>query len=218
MEGRTGSVEQPTAAVSGLAMRGRWRRPAERRSTMAATLKLTHKTIGVEVRRGTVRRRGRRRACRVSRIERHDRDTGRTWTSHPAGPQWPKLQPNSDLRRRRGRHCCLPMRREEASADLSRVLRCSQPGTLAQTRVGAARDQGHRTNRRRLATNRASWSRVPLARDPTRAGPKAPKRTRGLRAAPMSDSATNARPGGRRGPAPLNRANAWRVRTNRSMW
>src|SRR5579863_10160489 len=28
-------------------------RPAERRSTMAATLKLTHKTIGVEVRRGT---------------------------------------------------------------------------------------------------------------------------------------------------------------------
>jgi hypothetical protein len=31
----------------------RWRGAAERRSTMAATLKLTHKTIGVEVRRGT---------------------------------------------------------------------------------------------------------------------------------------------------------------------
>ena len=33
------------------------------------------------------------------------------------------------------------MRRKEAFADLSRVLRYTQPGTLAQTQVGAAPDQ-----------------------------------------------------------------------------
>lgn len=50
---------------------------------MGATLKLTHKAIGVEVRRGT---------CdvvvdgqRAGSLEMNDtdRDTNRTWTSHP---------------------------------------------------------------------------------------------------------------------------------------
>ena len=36
-----------------------------------------------------VRRHGRRGACRVGRTERHVRDAGRTWTSHPASPQRP---------------------------------------------------------------------------------------------------------------------------------
>jgi hypothetical protein len=48
------AVEQLTVAVSRVADAGGVaERVAERRSTMTATLKLTHKTIGVEVRRGT---------------------------------------------------------------------------------------------------------------------------------------------------------------------
>src|ERR1022692_1549867 len=82
-----------------------------------------------------VRRHGRRQACRVRGTERDHRHTGRTRTSHPASPQRPKLQPNQDVRRRRGGNRQFPMRRKEHLADLSPVLRRSQPGTLAPPRV-----------------------------------------------------------------------------------
>ena len=60
---------------------------------MPATLKLTHKAIGAEVRRGTydVVVDGER----VGRNEPHDRDTTRAWTSHPASSQWTKLEQHS---------------------------------------------------------------------------------------------------------------------------
>ena len=66
---------------------------------MAATLKLTHKAIGVEVRRGTydIVVDGQRGGS--LEMNRHDRDINRTWTSYPPSSQRPKLQPNSDLRR-----------------------------------------------------------------------------------------------------------------------
>src|ERR1700691_3236807 len=40
-----------------------------------------------------VRPHGRRQECQVRGTERDHRHTGRTRTSHPAGPQWPELQP-----------------------------------------------------------------------------------------------------------------------------
>ena len=91
---------------------------------MSATLKLTRKAIGAEVRRGT---------CdvvfdsqRVGSVEMNETieipvEPGR----HPASPQWPKLERHSNLRRRRGRDRCLPMHRKEVLADLSRILRGS---------------------------------------------------------------------------------------------
>jgi hypothetical protein len=106
---------------------------------MSATLKLTHKTIGVEIRPRHLRRRGRRKACRVPGTQRDHRHTGRTRTSHPANPQRPKLQPNQELRRRRRRNRRLPMQRKEHPADLPPVLRRPQPRTLAPSRVAAAR-------------------------------------------------------------------------------
>jgi hypothetical protein len=115
---------------------------------MAATLRLVHKAIGVEVRRGTydVVLDGER----VGSLELNDPieipvEPGR----HTASPQWPKLQPNQDLRRRRGRNRRLPMQRKEHLADLSPVLRRPQSGTLAPSRVGAAPEsERHRTARR----------------------------------------------------------------------
>jgi hypothetical protein len=74
-----------------------------------------------------VRRHGRRKACRVRGSERDHRRTGRTRASQPASPQRPKLQPNQDLRRRRGRNRRLPLHREEHLAALSPVLHHSQP-------------------------------------------------------------------------------------------
>ena len=76
----------------------------QRRSTVAATLKLTHKAIGVEVRRGTYDVVVDGKRVGSAGTERDHRHTGRTRTSHPASPQRPKLQPNQDLRRRRGRN------------------------------------------------------------------------------------------------------------------
>src|ERR1700693_229148 len=69
---------------------------------MSAPLKLTHKTIGVEGRRGTCDAVVDGEACRDPRTERDHRHTGRTWTAHSTSPQRPKLQPNQDLRRRQG--------------------------------------------------------------------------------------------------------------------
>ena len=42
--------------------------------------------------------------------------------AHPANSQWAKLEQHSNLRRRRGSDCRLPMHRKEALADLSRIL------------------------------------------------------------------------------------------------
>jgi hypothetical protein len=105
---------------------------------MAATLKLTHRAIGVEVRRGTydVVLDGER----VGSLQLNDpiEIPVEPGPHTPASPQWPQLQPNQDLQRRRGRNRHLPMQREEHLADLSPVLRRSQPGTLAPSRVGPA--------------------------------------------------------------------------------
>jgi hypothetical protein len=51
--GRTGKREPLAVTVSRIVARAAGDREAERSVTMAATLKLTHRTIGVEVRRGT---------------------------------------------------------------------------------------------------------------------------------------------------------------------
>ena len=61
---------------------------------MSATLKLTHKAMGVEVRRGTydVEIDGKR--VGLLEMNGHDRDASRARTSHPASPQWPKLEPS----------------------------------------------------------------------------------------------------------------------------
>src|SRR5674476_835525 len=113
--------------------RGRWcRGTADRqwRSKMTATLKMTHKAIGVEVRRGTyhIVVDGQR----AGSLEMNDTieipvEPGR----HPANSQWQKLQPNSYLRGRREPDRRLPMHRKELSADLSRVLRRPKPGAPA---------------------------------------------------------------------------------------
>ena len=125
---------------------------------MSATLKLTHKTIGVEVRRGTYDAMVDGKRAGSVELNETDRHTGRTRTSHPASPQRPKLQPNQDLRRRRGRNRRLPMQRKEHLADLSPVLRRSQPGTLAPSRIGAAPEpERHPTAQRRLLR---IWGRI----------------------------------------------------------
>jgi hypothetical protein len=67
------------------------------------------------------------------------RDVSGTRTSHPETPQRPELQPNQDLRRRRRWSRQLPVQRKEHLADLSAVLRRSQPGTLAAPRVAHPR-------------------------------------------------------------------------------
>ena|SRR5665213_422131 len=103
---------------------------------MSATLKLTHKAIGVEVRRGTfdvVVDGG-----RVGSLEMNDRDTNGSWRSHPASPQRPKLEPHSDLRCGRGPGRRLPMHRKEVLADLPPVVRRATPGALAPSGVAGA--------------------------------------------------------------------------------
>ena len=103
---------------------------------MSATLKLTHKAIGVEVRRGTydVVVDGKRAGSvemndtieipvepgRHTLQVRNGRNSSRTQTFDVA---------EGETRR-------LPMHRKEVFADLSRVLRRSQPGALAHTRLG----------------------------------------------------------------------------------
>jgi hypothetical protein len=113
---------------------------------MAATLRVMHKTIGFEVRRGAydVVVDG----ARVGSVELNNTfeipvEPGRHALQVCDGrnSSRPVDLSTSDLRRRRGRHRCLSMRRKEAFADLSRVLRFPQPGTLAQTPVGAAPDR-----------------------------------------------------------------------------
>jgi hypothetical protein len=104
---------------------------------MAATPKLTHKVIGVEVRRGTynVVLDGEN----VGSLELNDPIEIPVEHGHHRARQRPKLQPNQDLRRRRRRNRRLPMQRKEHLADLSPVLRRSQPGTLAPPRVARLR-------------------------------------------------------------------------------
>jgi hypothetical protein len=59
------------------------------------------------------------------------------------------------------------MRRKEASADLSRVLRRPQPGTLAQARVGAApQSERHRTARCGNQSHPAACNPSTLRRHP----------------------------------------------------
>jgi len=85
---------------------------------MPATLKVAHKAIGVEVRRGTydVVVDG----TRAGSVELNDvRDASRTRTSYPANPQRPELEPDCDLRRGRGPGHRLPMQRKEHPANLS---------------------------------------------------------------------------------------------------
>jgi hypothetical protein len=98
---------------------------------MTATLKVTHKAIGAEVRRGTydIVVDGNL----AGSVEMNDTieipiEPGR---HTPASSQWPKLQPNSDLRRRREPDRRLPIHRKELSADLPRVLLRPQPGAPA---------------------------------------------------------------------------------------
>ncbi len=127
-------VEQLTVAVSRVVGAGRSREEVTDRGNAEADA-YNNRCRGPS---WHVRRRRRRCARRGSRIERHDRDTSRTWPPHRASPQWAELKPSSDLRRRRRGHRCLPMRRKEAFADLSCVLRCSQPGTFVETPVSTA--------------------------------------------------------------------------------
>jgi len=99
----------------------------ERRLKMSATLKLTHKAIGVEVRRGTydvvvdV-------SVSVARNERHDRDT------IEAGHHSLQVRNGRNLSRTltfdaaEGQVRRLQMHRKEVLADLSRVVRRATPG------------------------------------------------------------------------------------------
>ena len=100
---------------------------------MAATLKLTHKAIGVEVRRGTydVVVDGER----AGSLEMNDTieipvEPGRHTLQVRNGRNSSRTR---DLRRRRGRDRRLPMHRKEALADLPRVLRRSQLGAQARS-------------------------------------------------------------------------------------
>ena len=105
---------------------------------MSATLKLTHKAIGVEVRRGTydVVVDGER----VGSVEMNDTIEIPIEAGHhtPASPQRPKLEPHSDLRRGRGPGRRVPMHRKEVLADLSRVVRRATPGAFAPSGIAGA--------------------------------------------------------------------------------
>ena len=72
-------------------------RPKEIGIEMTATLKMTHTAIGAEVRRGTydIVVDGQR----AGSVDMNDtiEISVEPWTSHPANPQWPKFQPNSEL-------------------------------------------------------------------------------------------------------------------------
>ena len=88
---------------------------------MAATLKLTHKAIGAEVRRDTydVLVGG----DRVGSVEMNDTlEIPLKAGSYCAGPRWPKVEQNSNLRCRRGRSRRLPMHWKAILADLSRLF------------------------------------------------------------------------------------------------
>jgi hypothetical protein len=106
---------------------------------MSATLRLTHKAIGAEVRRGPydVVVDGQR----VGSVEmNHTIEIPvEPWTSYRASPQWRKLEQHSNFRRRRGRNRRLPMHRKEVLADLSRVLRRSQAGAETHSRLSRRR-------------------------------------------------------------------------------
>src|SRR5579883_317325 len=82
-----------------------------------------------------LRRRARRRACGITRIEPDIRDGRRARASHPPSPQWPELQPNQGLRFHGGPDRRLPMQREKHPADLSLVLLSPESGDLDHTRI-----------------------------------------------------------------------------------
>ena len=135
----------------------------ERRLKMSATLKLTHKAIGVEVRRGTYD------AVvdgeRVGSVEMNDTTEIpiESWSSQPASAQRPKLEPHSELRRGRGPGRRVPVHRKEVLADLSRVVRRATPGAFAPSAVAGAL----RVDR---FLSRSSW-RAPVQSDAACASP-----------------------------------------------
>jgi hypothetical protein len=125
---------------------------------MTATLKLTHKTIGAEVRRGKydVVLDGKP----AGSLELNDP------IEIPVEPGHHTLQVRNGrnssrtetFRRGRGRNRRLPMRGKADLADLPPVLRRSQPGTLAQARVGAASERGRHRTAGDAGSNRGSSS------------------------------------------------------------
>ena len=105
---------------------------------MSATLKLTHKTIGVEVRRGTY-------DVAVDGEPAGSVELNET-IDIPVEPGHHTVQVRNGRNSSRtrtfdaaeGETVAFRLWRKEHPADLSRLLRCSQPRTLAPSRVGAA--------------------------------------------------------------------------------
>jgi hypothetical protein len=117
---------------------------------MSATLKLTHSTIGVEVRRGTY-------DAMVDGEHAGTLELNET-IDIPVEPGHHTLQVRNGRNSSRtktvdvteGEIAMVPVQRKEHLTDLSIVLRRSQPGTHAQTRVDATRrTERHWTARRR---------------------------------------------------------------------
>ena len=127
---------------------------------MSATLKLTHRAIGAEVRRGTydvvLDGEG------VGSVKMND-----TFET-PVEPGRHTLQVRNgrkssrtkafDAKRRRNRR--LPMHRKEHLADFSPVLRRSEPGTFAQARVTRINKQiGSSVSTKHIHCARSVWGR-----------------------------------------------------------
>ncbi len=141
----------------------RRREPRQRRfgnktgSTMSATLTLTHKAIGAEVRRGPydVVVDGER----IGLVEMNDTieipvEPGRHTRRSEMAERRAVLNP----RRRPGRDRRLPMHRKEVLADLCGVLHRSQPGTETCSRFSRRRRRGAHRARRHRRPARLEWA------------------------------------------------------------
>ena len=109
---------------------------------MPATLKLTHKAIGAEVRRGTydvVVDGERAGSVEMNHTIEIPVEPGRHTLQVRNGR---KLEQHANLRRGRGRDRRLPMHRKEALADLSRIPCRAQAGTETRSRLSRRRRRG----------------------------------------------------------------------------